>query len=136
MIGEQLWPFVIPFNWNNWKNYSIRKLTEKPIVLLEGVEETPRALRKVQNLLWQPGRSFRQGEKTAFWIGKIFSTILEVMSDKTRGDYSDLIKRLEIKPGSFMIGNSLKSTLFCQFWPLEGHAVHIPFIHGLMVSTR
>jgi hypothetical protein len=41
------------------------------------------------------------------------------MSDKQEVDYTDLIRRLEIKPEEFfMIGNSL-SPIFCPFWLSE-----------------
>jgi putative hydrolase of the HAD superfamily len=49
------------------------------------------------------------------------------MSDKQEIDYTDLIKRLEIKPEEFfMIGNSLKSDVL-PVLAIGGHAVHIPF---------
>lgn len=49
------------------------------------------------------------------------------MSDKQEIDYTDLIKRLEIKPQEFlMIGNSLKSDVL-PVLAIGGHAVHIPF---------
>jgi putative hydrolase of the HAD superfamily len=47
------------------------------------------------------------------------------MSDKQEVDYTDLIRRLEIKPEEFfMIGNSLKSDILPVL--VGGHAVHIP----------
>ena len=49
------------------------------------------------------------------------------MSDKQEVDYSDLIKRLEVRPVEFfMIGNSLKSDVL-PVLGIGGYAAHIPF---------
>jgi putative hydrolase of the HAD superfamily len=48
------------------------------------------------------------------------------MSDKQEIDYTDLIRRLEIQPEFFLIGNSLKSDVL-PVLAIGGHAVHIPF---------
>jgi putative hydrolase of the HAD superfamily len=48
------------------------------------------------------------------------------MSDKQEIDYTDLIRRLEIQPEIFLIGNSLKSDVL-PVLAIGGHAVHIPF---------
>jgi putative hydrolase of the HAD superfamily len=59
-------------------------------------------------------------------LGKYFHHI-EVMSDKQKIDYSDLLTRLDVKPEEFlMIGNSLKSDIL-PVLEIGGHAVHIPF---------
>ncbi|MGL5690764.1 MAG: HAD family hydrolase, partial [Bacteroidales bacterium] len=52
---------------------------------------------------------------------------VEVMSDKKAGDYSALVKKLNIEPSELlMIGNSLKSDIL-PVLELGGKAVHIPF---------
>jgi putative hydrolase of the HAD superfamily len=105
-----------------------KELLEKPIVLLEGVEETLAALHgKYKLVVATKGDLLDQRRKLHdSGLGHYFHHI-EVMSDKQEVDYSDLIRRLEIKPEEFfMIGNSLKSDVL-PVLAIGGHAVHIPF---------
>lgn len=105
-----------------------KELTEKPIVLLDGVEETLEALHgKYKLVVATKGDLLDQRRKLHnSGLGKYFHHI-EVMSDKQEIDYTDLIKRLEIQPSEFfMIGNSLKSDVL-PVLAIGGHAVHIPF---------
>jgi putative hydrolase of the HAD superfamily len=105
-----------------------KELTEKPIHLLEGVEETLEALHgKYKLVVATKGDLLDQRRKLHnSGLGKYFHHI-EVMSDKQEVDYSDLIKRLEIRPDEFfMIGNSLKSDVL-PVLAIGGHAAHIPF---------
>lgn len=105
-----------------------KELTEKPIILLEGVEETLEALHgKYKLVVATKGDLLDQRRKLHnSGLGKYFHHI-EVMSDKQEIDYTDLIKRLEIQPSEFfMIGNSLKSDIL-PVLAIGGHAVHIPF---------
>ncbi|PKB16555.1 HAD family hydrolase [Flavobacterium sp. 5] len=105
-----------------------KELLEKPIVLLEGVEETLEALHgKYKLVVATKGDLLDQRRKLHnSGLGDYFHHI-EVMSDKQEVDYLDLIKRLEIKPEEFfMIGNSLKSDVL-PVLAIGGHAVHIPF---------
>lgn len=105
-----------------------KELIEKPIVLLDGVQETLEALDgKYKLVVATKGDLLDQRRKLHnSGLGKYFHHI-EVMSDKQEVDYLDLIKRLEIKPKEFiMIGNSLKSDVL-PVLAIGGHAVHIPF---------
>jgi len=105
-----------------------KELTEKPIILLEGVEETLEALHgKYKLVVATKGDLLDQRRKLHnSRLGKYFHHI-EVMSDKQEIDYLDLIKRLEIQPEEFlMIGNSLKSDIL-PVLEIGGHAIHIPF---------
>lgn len=105
-----------------------KELIEKPIVLLDGVQETLEALDgKYKLVVATKGDLLDQRRKLHnSGLGKYFHHI-EVMSDKKEVDYLDLIKRLEIKPEEFiMIGNSLKSDVL-PVLAIGGHAVHIPF---------
>lgn len=105
-----------------------KELTEKPIILLDGVEETLEALHgKYKLVVATKGDLLDQRRKLHnSGLGKYFHHI-EVMSDKQEIDYTDLIKRLEIQPSEFfMIGNSLKSDVL-PVLAIGGHAVHIPF---------
>ena len=105
-----------------------KELLEKPIVLLEGVEETLVALHgKYKLIVATKGDLLDQRRKLHnSGLGHYFHHI-EVMADKQEKDYLDLVKRLEIQPKEFlMIGNSLKSDVL-PVLAIGGHAVHVPF---------
>ncbi|WP_418264553.1 HAD family hydrolase [Flavobacterium faecale] len=105
-----------------------KELFDKPIELLDGVEETLEALYgKYKLVVATKGDLLDQRRKLHnSGLGKYFHHI-EVMSDKQQIDYLDLLKRLEIQPNEFlMIGNSLKSDVL-PVLEIGGHAVHIPF---------
>jgi putative hydrolase of the HAD superfamily len=105
-----------------------KDLLEKPIVLLDGVQETLEALYgKYKLVVATKGDLLDQRRKLHnSGLGHYFHHI-EVMSDKQEIDYTDLIRRLEIKPEEFfMIGNSLKSDVL-PVLAIGGHAIHIPF---------
>lgn len=105
-----------------------KELLEKPIVLLDGVEETLEALYgKYKLVVATKGDLLDQRRKLHnSGLGKYFHHI-EVMSDKQEQDYLDLIKRLEVQPSEFyMIGNSLKSDVL-PVLAIGGYAAHVPF---------
>lgn len=105
-----------------------KELLDKPIVLLDGVEETLAALYgKYKLVVATKGDLLDQRRKLHnSGLGKYFHHI-EVMSDKQEQDYLDLIKRLEIQPTEFyMIGNSLKSDVL-PVLAIGGYAAHVPF---------
>lgn len=105
-----------------------KELLEKPIELLEGVEETLQALHgKYKLVVATKGDLLDQRRKLHnSGLGHYFHHI-EVMSDKQEIDYTDLIHRLDIQPSEFfMIGNSLKSDVL-PVLAIGGYAVHIPF---------
>ena len=105
-----------------------KELLEKPIVLLDGVEETLQALHSNYKLVVATkGDLLDQRRKLHdSGLGHYFHHI-EVMSDKQEVDYLDLLKRLEIQPSEFfMIGNSLKSDVL-PVLEIGGFAAHIPF---------
>ncbi len=105
-----------------------KELLQKPIELLDGVEETLEALHgKYKLVVATKGDLLDQRRKLHnSGLGHYFHHI-EVMSDKQEKDYHDLLARLEIKPEEFfMIGNSLKSDVL-PVLGIGGHAVHIPF---------
>ncbi|WP_235498559.1 HAD hydrolase-like protein, partial [Flavobacterium sp. Leaf359] len=105
-----------------------KELLQKPIELLDGVEETLEALHgKYKLVVATKGDLLDQRRKLHnSGLGHYFHHI-EVMSDKQEKDYHDLLNRLEIKPQEFfMIGNSLKSDVL-PVLGIGGHAVHIPF---------
>ena len=105
-----------------------KELLEKPIVILDGVEETLESLKgKYKLVVATKGDLLDQRRKLHnSGLGHYFHHI-EVMSDKQEVDYSDLIKRLEVRPVEFfMIGNSLKSDVL-PVLGIGGYAAHIPF---------
>jgi len=105
-----------------------KELLEKPIELIDGVEETLQALQeRFKLVVATKGDLLDQRRKLHnSGLGKYFHHI-EVMSDKQERDYLDLVKRLEIAASEFlMIGNSLKSDVL-PVLGIGGHAIHIPF---------
>ncbi|MBA4152846.1 HAD family hydrolase [Flavobacterium sp.] len=105
-----------------------KELLEKPIELLDGVEETLSALHGKYKLVVATKGDLKDQHRKLHdsGLGKYFHHI-EVMSDKQTIDYQKLIGRLEIKPNEFyMIGNSLKSDVL-PVLDMGGYAVHVPF---------
>lgn len=105
-----------------------KELLQRPIELLDGVEETLKALHgKYKLVVATKGDLLDQRRKLHnSGLGHYFHHI-EVMSDKQEKDYQDLLNRLDIQPEEFfMIGNSLKSDVL-PVLGIGGHAVHIPF---------
>ena len=105
-----------------------KELLQKPIELLEGVEDTLQALHGKYKLVVATKGDLKDQRRKLHdsGLGKYFHHI-EVMSDKQEKDYTDLLNRLEINPKAFfMIGNSLKSDVL-PVLAIGGHAVHIPY---------
>lgn len=105
-----------------------KELLQKPIELLDGVEETLQELHgKYKLVVATKGDLLDQRRKLhKSGLGHFFHHI-EVMSDKQEQDYTDLLNRLEITPDEFyMIGNSLKSDVL-PVLGIGASAVHIPF---------
>ena len=105
-----------------------KELLEKPIELLDGVEETLEALKGKYKLIVATKGDLKdqQSKLHRSGLGPYFHHI-EVMSDKQEINYQKLLGRLEIGPHEFMmIGNSLKSDVL-PVLGIGGYAVHIPF---------
>lgn len=105
-----------------------KELLEKPIELLDGVEDTLAALYGNYKLVVATKGDLKdqQSKLHRSGLGHYFHHI-EVMSDKQELDYQKLIQRLDIQASEFfMIGNSLKSDVL-PVLGIGGHAVHIPF---------
>ena len=105
-----------------------KELLEKPIELLDGVEDVLEELKgKYKLVVATKGDLLDQQRKLhKSGLGDYFHHI-EVMSDKQEIDYQKLVKRLDIHPSEFlMIGNSLKSDVL-PVLGIGGHAIHIPF---------
>ncbi|HEY0744001.1 MAG TPA: HAD family hydrolase [Chryseosolibacter sp.] len=105
-----------------------KELLEKPVELIDGVEEVLKALQgKYKLVCATKGDLLDQHRKLhKSDLGHYFHHI-EIMSDKKEIDYQKLIKRLDIKAEEFlMIGNSLKSDALPVI-NIGGHAIHVPF---------
>ena len=105
-----------------------KELLQKPIELLDGVEETLKALSGKYKLIVATKGDLKdqQSKLHRSGLGHYFHHI-EVMADKQEINYQKLLKRLEIEPNEFfMIGNSLKSDVL-PVLGIGGYAVHIPF---------
>jgi putative hydrolase of the HAD superfamily len=105
-----------------------KDLLEKPIELLEGVEETLHLLKsKYRIVVATKGDLLDQERKLKKSGLENYFHHIEIMSDKQEADYSKLIRHLDIKPAEFlMIGNSLKSDIM-PVLAVGGHGVHVPY---------
>jgi len=105
-----------------------KELLQRPIELLDGVEETLKSLHGNYKLVVATKGDLKDQRRKLHdsGLGAYFHHI-EVMSDKQEKDYTDLLNRLEIKPKEFfMIGNSLKSDVL-PVLAIGGYAVHVPY---------
>ena len=106
-----------------------KDLLEKPIELLDDIEESLHLLKKQGyrlvvatkgDLLDQERKLKRSGLEHYFHH-------IEIMSDKQEADYRSLVAHLDIDPSEFlMIGNSIKSDIL-PVLAIGGHACHIPY---------
>jgi putative hydrolase of the HAD superfamily len=105
-----------------------KALLQRPIELLDGVEETLKALQGKYKLIVATKGDLKDQQRKLHdsGLGPYFHHI-EVMADKQELNYEKLLKRLEIESKEFfMIGNSLKSDVL-PVLGIGGYAVHIPF---------
>lgn len=105
-----------------------KDLLQKPIELLEGIEDMLKILSKEYRLVVATkGDLLDQEQKLKrSGIDHYFHHV-EIMSDKKDADYLKLIKHLDIAPQEFlMIGNSIKSDIQ-PVLNIGGHAIHIPY---------
>ncbi len=105
-----------------------REVLEKPVELLEGVEETLHALHGHYRLVLATKGDLLDQERKLQKSGlEQFFHHIEIMSEKKENDYRKLIRHLDIHPHEFlMIGNSLKSDVL-PVLELGGHGIHVPY---------
>jgi len=105
-----------------------KNMLNRPIELLEGVEEVLKALSKKYRLILATKGDLLDQERKLEKSGLTdYFHHIEVMSDKKGSNYSKLLNHLDIKPSEFlMIGNSLKSDIL-PLVHLKAHAIHVPF---------
>lgn len=105
-----------------------KELLQKPIVLLDGVEETLQQLQGKYKLVVATKGDLKDQHRKLHLSGLgTFFHHIEVMVEKEMIDYEKLLNRLEISPKEFlMIGNSLKSDVLPVI-NLGATAIHVPF---------
>jgi putative hydrolase of the HAD superfamily len=105
-----------------------KDMINKPVELLDGVEEVLETLSKQYKLILATKGDLLDQERKLEKSGLIdhFHHI-EVLSDKKEANYSKLLNHLDINPSEFlMIGNSLKSDIL-PLVNIKAHAIHVPF---------
>lgn len=105
-----------------------KELLQRPIELLDGVDETLKALQGKYKLIVATKGDLKDQQRKLHdsGLGNYFHHI-EVMADKQEVNYEKLLKRLDIESKEFfMVGNSLKSDVL-PVLGIGGYAVHIPF---------
>ena len=104
------------------------ELLNKPIILLDGIEETLQHLYGKYRLVMATKGDLldqeRKLEKSG--LAKYFHHI-EIMSDKQPANYRKLIQHLDCKPENFlMVGNSRKSDIL-PVLAINAFAVEVPY---------
>jgi putative hydrolase of the HAD superfamily len=105
-----------------------KNLLQKPIELLNGVEEVLHALKGHYRLVVATKGDLLDQERKLKKSGlEHYFHHIEIMSDKQEADYQKLIHHLDIEPAEFlMLGNSIKSDVL-PVLAIGGHAIHIPY---------
>ncbi len=116
-------------------NATIEKILEigkhmlnKPVELLEGVDEVLHTLSKEFRLIVVTKGDLLDQERKLEKSGLLdYFHHIEILSDKQEANYSKLLNHLDIKPSEFlMIGNSLKSDIL-PLVNIKAKAIHVPF---------
>ncbi len=105
-----------------------KDLLEKPIEILDGVEEVLQYLSPHYKLVVATKGDLLDQERKLKKSGlEHYFHHIEIMSDKQEADYKKLIRHLDIKPEHLlMIGNSIKSDIL-PVLAIGGHGFHIPY---------
>ncbi|MEZ4797662.1 MAG: HAD family hydrolase [Flavobacteriaceae bacterium] len=105
-----------------------KDMINKPVELLDGVEEVLKKLSKNYRLILATKGDLLDQERKLEKSGLIdYFHHIEVLSDKKEANYSKLLNHLDINPSEFlMIGNSLKSDIL-PLVNIKANAIHVPF---------
>ena len=105
-----------------------KSMINKPIELLDGVEEVLKALSKDYRLIVVTKGDLLDQERKLDKSGLLqYFHHIEVLSEKQEDNYKKLLSHLDIVPSDFlMIGNSLKSDIL-PLINIGAKAMHIPF---------
>jgi len=105
-----------------------KEMLEKPIELLEGVEDTLKALHPKYRLILATKGDLLDQERKLEKSGLIkYFHHIEILSDKKADNYKNLLSHLDIMPSEFlMVGNSLKSDVL-PLLEIGAKAIHVPY---------
>lgn len=105
-----------------------KDMLNKPVDLLDGVEEVLKTLSKKYRLILATKGDLLDQERKLEKSGLTdYFHHIEVLSDKKEANYSKLLNHLDINPSEFlMIGNSLKSDVL-PLVNIKANAIHVPF---------
>ena len=105
-----------------------KEMLEKPIELLDGVEEVLKKLQRNYKLIVATKGDLLDQERKLEKSGLLnYFHHIEVMSEKKVPDYLKLVKHLDVNPNELlMIGNSLKSDVL-PLIEIGASAIHVPF---------
>lgn len=105
-----------------------QELMEKPIELLDDVEDILKALQKNYRLIIATKGDLLDQQRKLKKSGlEDYFHHIEIMSDKKNNDYIKLLNRLNCEPDHFlMLGNSIKSDIL-PVLEIGGFAAHIPY---------
>ena len=105
-----------------------KTMINKPIELLDGVEDVLKSLSKDYKLIVATKGDLLDQERKLEKSGLLdYFHHIEVLSEKQEANYDKLLKHLDIKPSEFlMIGNSLKSDIL-PLINIGAEAIHVPF---------
>ncbi|MCA0153237.1 HAD family hydrolase [Winogradskyella vincentii] len=105
-----------------------KEMINKPIELLEGVEEVLKMLSREYRLILATKGDLLDQERKLEKSGLLdYFHHIEVLSEKQESNYSKLLMHLDIKPSEFlMVGNSLKSDIL-PLVNIGAQAIHVPF---------
>ena len=106
-----------------------KELINKPLILLEGVQEVLKKLKKsgIRPIVITKGDLLDQERKLAKSGLQNYFHHVEIVSGKAEADYQKLMTRLGIEPEDFlMIGNSRKSDII-PVVNLGGYAIYFPY---------
>ncbi|WP_298239406.1 HAD family hydrolase [uncultured Algibacter sp.] len=105
-----------------------KEMLNKPVELLDGVENVLKTLSKKYRLILATKGDLLDQERKLEKSGLTdYFHHIEVLSDKQETNYSKLLNHLDIKSDEFlMIGNSLKSDVL-PLVNIGANAIHVPF---------
>lgn len=105
-----------------------QELLQKPIELLEGVQETLEQLKNNYKLIVATKGDLLDQERKLKKSGlDHYFHHIEIMSDKKISDYQKLLKHIDCKPEKFLIlGNSIKSDII-PVLELGATGAHVPY---------
>lgn len=105
-----------------------KAMMEKPVELLEGIEEVLKYLNEKYRLfLLTKGDLLEQERKLKKSGLSAYFHHIEVLSDKKEANYRHLLEHLEVDVTEFlMVGNSLKSDVL-PIVNIGAQAIHVPF---------